>query len=214
MGSAKNSDGTDMMSCQSCHGNMEAVGSHSRENWSDEPDCQSCHYDGKRETVAVTDETTGTLRSVLMGDSIDTRFATNSGKLFKESKGHGDLQCSACHGSTHSIYPSSQPEDNLQNERIQGYSGTLSNCSSCHNSQVYTVDEGPHGLHQIGEDWVDNHERAAERYGTESCQACHGEDYRGTHLSKMFETRVLDRKTFEKGYQVGCYECHNGPSGH
>jgi hypothetical protein len=198
------------MECQSCHGNMSAVGSHSRTPWVDEPDCQSCHHDGKRETTAVTDFGTGTLRSALI---TDTTFATNSGKSFKESKGHGNLNCSACHGSTHAIYPSTKAEDNLQNERIQGYSGTLSNCASCHGEMIYTSNEGPHGLHQIGENWVRNHEDVAER-GTESCQSCHGEDYRGSELSRMFETRVLDRKTFEKGYQIGCYDCHNGPSGH
>lgn len=212
MGSAKESDGSYSMECQSCHGSMNALAAHNREGWVDEPDCQSCHYDGKREVTAVTDMQTGTLRSTLFSDT--KVFQTNTGKLFKDSKGHGDLQCAVCHGSAHAIYPSSKEEDNLQNERIQGYAGTLSKCSSCHNSMVYTSNEGPHGLHQIGEDWVRNHERVAEREGTQSCALCHGSDYRGTALSKMFETRTLDRKTFTKGQQVGCYDCHNGPSGH
>jgi mono/diheme cytochrome c family protein len=128
--------------------------------------------------------------------------------------GHGDLSCSACHGSTHAIYPSNRAEDNLQNERIQGYSGTLSNCASCHEENIYTANGGPHGMHQIGSSWVRNHENVAERSGTSSCTACHGSDYRGSALSEMFETRTLDGKIFEKGEQIGCYDCHNGPSGH
>ncbi|EJF07506.1 hypothetical protein ThvES_00003440 [Thiovulum sp. ES] len=197
--------------CQSCHGTMSAVSSSSRSPWNDVPDCQSCHHDGERETTAVTDYGTGTLRSTLISD---TRFATNSGKTFKESVGHGDLSCSACHGSTHAIYPSTKAEDNLQNERIQGYSGTLSNCASCHEENIYTANGGPHRIHQIGSSWVRNHEDVAERSGTSSCTACHGSDYRGSGLSEMFETRTLDGKTFQKGDKIGCYDCHNGPSGH
>jgi len=101
MGDAKNADGSSQMQCQSCHGNMHAVGDNKREGWFNEPNCQACHHDGKRENSAI-DPATNTLRHVL-----DTRFATNlntpvSGvSLYRFSTGHGNLQCEACHGSTH-----------------------------------------------------------------------------------------------------------------
>ena len=43
MGSAIAADGSMEMQCQSCHGNMSAVGSPSRVGWIMEPNCQACH---------------------------------------------------------------------------------------------------------------------------------------------------------------------------
>jgi hypothetical protein len=43
MGSAIAPDGSMEMQCQSCHGNMSAVGSSSRVGWIMEPNCQGCH---------------------------------------------------------------------------------------------------------------------------------------------------------------------------
>ena len=43
MGSAIAADGSMEMQCQSCHGNMSAVGSSSRVGWIMEPNCQGCH---------------------------------------------------------------------------------------------------------------------------------------------------------------------------
>ena len=50
----------------------------------------------------------------------DARFATNPNvpapgfNLYRFSKGHGGLQCEACHGSTHAEYTSSHDGDNVQ----------------------------------------------------------------------------------------------------
>ncbi len=43
MGSAIAADGSMAMQCQSCHGNLSAVGSANRVGWFMEPTCQSCH---------------------------------------------------------------------------------------------------------------------------------------------------------------------------
>jgi hypothetical protein len=217
MGNAKNADGSNKMQCQSCHGTMSAVGSSARDGWFDEPDCQSCHHDGKRETVAVQNLLTGTLKSTL-----DNRFATNpnhpmTGKsLYRFSTGHGDLQCSACHGSTHAIYPSSKTEDNLQSIHIQGHKGTIGECTACHTTMPNTSNKGPHGMHSIGDGWVKGHEDAAEN-GTAQCAACHGQDYRGSDLSKTMSARTFNvehgTKSFPAGHKVSCYDCHDGPDG-
>jgi len=215
MGNAKNPDGTNTMQCQSCHGTMSAVGSSSRDGWLDEPDCQSCHHDGKRETTGVTNILTGTLKATL-----DQTFATNANRpiagkhLYRYSSGHGDLQCSACHGSTHAIYPSSKMEDNLQSIHIQGHKGTIGECTACHTTMPRTDDKGPHGLHSIGQRWVDTHEDIAED-DTTKCAYCHGKDYRGTELSKTMASRTFTTKwgtkSFVSGHKVSCYDCHNGP---
>ncbi len=217
MGKAKNSDGTMKMQCQSCHGGMSAVGKKGREGWLDEPNCQSCHQDGHRYTEAVTDFATGTLRAAL-----DNRFATNpdtpvKGKsLYRFSTGHGKLQCSACHGSTHAIYESARAEDNKQSIAAQGHAGTIAECTACHTTVPRTTSGGPHGMHTVGQDWVKMHEDVAEK-NSASCRECHGADYRGSVLSKTFAARTFSvehgTKTFAKGHMVSCYDCHNGPGG-
>ena len=211
MGDAQDASGQNTMQCQSCHGNMSSVGDTARKGWLDEPNCQACHHDGVRDNTAI-DPATNTLRHV-----VDTRFATKLNtpatglSLYRFSTGHGNLQCEACHGSTHAIYPAHNA-DNLLSEGIQGHNGTLAECASCHSTVPNTVTGGPHGMHPVGASWVSNHKHVAESNPTQ-CKACHGQTYRGSVLSKMFTTRVLAGKTFNKGKQVTCYDCHNGPSG-
>lgn len=215
MGDAKNTDGSSQMQCQSCHGTMHAVANENREGWLDQPNCQACHHDGKQEKSAI-DPLTNTLRHVM-----DTRFATlpdtpMPGKsLYRFSKGHGDLQCEACHGSTHAIYPAHEA-DNRVSMTVQGHTGTLAECTACHTTVPKTITGGPHGLHPVGQSWVEGHEDAAEGDPTQ-CKACHGDDYRGSALSKTFTDRSFatewGQKEFTKGHQISCYDCHNGPDG-
>ena len=215
MGDAKDSAGNNIMQCQSCHGNISAVSHTQRKGWLDEPNCQACHHDSVQETSAI-DPTTNTLRHV-----IDTRFATNINtpatglSLYRFSTGHGNLQCEACHGATHAIYPAHNA-DNILSQGIQGHTGTISECTACHTSVPSTVTGGPHGMHPVGQSWVKGHEDVAENNAAQ-CKACHGQDYRGSSLSKMWKTRTLSvehsNKTLVKGHQVSCYDCHNGPSG-
>ncbi len=107
--------------CQDCHGNMKEIANSIQERgrrpWLDEPKCGSCHT---------------------------TKYAEESGKLYRESKGHGNLACSACHGSPHAIVPTTQANDNLQNIRLQGYAGTLQTCVVCHPTKPTGL--GPHGV--------------------------------------------------------------------
>jgi len=203
--------------CQSCHGSMSAVGAQGRIGWLEEPNCQACHQNGMRYDTAVTDMATGTLRAAL-----DTRFATNPDtpaagvSLYRFSTGHGSMQCSACHGSTHAIFPSSHAEDNLQSIAVQGHEGTVAECTACHGSVPSTTSGGPHGMHTVGQSWVSAHEGAAQSNLTQ-CAACHGSDYRGSFLSETFSARSFNveggTKNFAAGQAVSCYDCHNGPGG-
>ncbi len=215
MGDATDGAGNNVMQCQSCHGNMSAVGSSKRHGWLDEPNCQACHHDGKRELSAI-DPTTNTLRH-----AVDTRFATNPNtpaqgfSLYRFSTGHGKLQCEACHGATHAIYPAHQA-DNIASTQIQGHSGTIGECSACHTNVPNTITGGPHGMHPVGQSWVRGHEHVAER-NAQQCTVCHGADYRGSNLSKTWTNRSFStewgQKNFTKGHKVSCYDCHNGPRG-
>ncbi len=214
MGKAVDSSGVQTMQCQSCHGNMSSVGDVNRVGWLDQPNCQVCHQNANRYESALVN---GSLRAVL-----DNRFATTpdtptAGKsLYRYSSGHGDLQCSSCHGSTHAIYPSSHAQDNVLSEKIQGHSGTIAECTSCHTTTPGTAEGGPHGMHSVGQQWVDEHEEVAEK-GYTQCAACHGSDYRGSFLSKTFSERAFNTeegaKSYKRGETVSCYDCHNGPDG-
>ena len=214
MGDAKDTNGQNIMQCQSCHGHMSNVGNANRKGWLDLPNCQACHHNGVRETSAI-DPATNTLRHV-----IDTKFATNlntpaSGiSLYRFSTGHGKLQCEACHGATHAIYPAHNA-DNILSEGIQGHTGTIAECASCHTSVPNTITGGPHGMHPVGQSWVSSHKHVAEKNPTQ-CKVCHGQNYRGSGLSEMFTTRTLSvehgSKTLQKDHQVSCYDCHNGPN--
>ena len=222
MGSAVAADGSLSMQCQSCHGDMDTVGDPNRQGWFEEPACQSCHtgtatHNNGQIRYETVYEPNGSVRQ-----AVDALFATNPDTpaqgldLYRFSEGHGGLQCSACHGSTHAIYPSVHANDNLQSIALQGHAGTITDCTACHDEAPETVDGGPHGMHPVGAAWLDHHADAAEHGGAAQCQACHGTDYRGTVLSRMQGARTLNtpfgQKHFWEGYQVGCYDCHLGPN--
>jgi len=214
MGNAKDSNGASTMQCQSCHGTMSEVGNSARDGWMDEPNCQVCHQNSERHTSALVN---GSLRDVL-----DDRFATQPNtpsagvSLYRYSTGHGDLQCSSCHGSTHAIFPSGHAADNIISQQIQGHSGTIAECTSCHTTVPRTTTGGPHGMHSVGQSWVEDHEDVAEDNPSQ-CKSCHGSDYRGSVLSKTFSARTFDAdhktQTYTAGQEVTCYDCHNGPDG-
>ena len=132
--------------------------------------------------------------------------------LYRFSIGHGGLQCSACHGSTHAEFPSSHVNDNIRNIALQGHAGVMSECTACHTSMPTNTASGPHGMHPVGQTWVNGHQSPAD-HNRAQCQACHGTDYRGTVLSRMFATRTINSRTLFQGAIVSCYECHNGPQG-
>lgn len=106
--------------CQNCHGTLDTMAisiENGRRPWLDEPKCGHCH---------------------------GSAYSEEPGKLYRQSTGHGGLFCSACHGSPHAIQPTVQPNDNLQNTRLQGFAGALRKCSVCHS--VAPSGPGPHGI--------------------------------------------------------------------
>lgn len=222
MGNAVAADGTMAMQCQSCHGNMSAVGATTRTGWLDEPNCQACHTGTATHNNGQIRYTNALDASGSLRVPVDTTYATNPNtpnpgtSLYRFSSGHGGLQCEACHGPTHAELPSSEVNDNLQSIAIQGHYGKLVDCVSCHNSQPNTLTGGPHGMHPVGQVWVSRHSDAVESAGKGVCQSCHGSDYKGTVLSYAQGVRVLNTefgtKKFWRGFQVSCYACHNGPN--
>ncbi len=224
MGAAIGADGTMEMQCQSCHGNMKAVGSTNRIGWFMEPNCQNCHsgtatHNNGQIRYPSAFDTNGLPRV-----AVDQTFATQTNvpadglSLYRFSVGHGGLQCSACHGSTHAEFPTTHRNDNLRNLALQGHAGMMVECTACHVSMAATTNtlsSGPHGMHPISQDWVTSHHDLIHGYPA-PCQTCHGADGRGTVLSRAQADRSWNafgtRITFFRGAQIGCYTCHLGPS--
>jgi hypothetical protein len=219
MGSLKDNNGNYEIECQSCHGNLTFVGNRQRKGWQDEPNCQACH------TGTATQNNgqivyTSVFDNNVIRVAVNQTFATNPNtpqpglSLYRYSAGHGGLQCEACHGSTHAEFATTIVNDNVQSQNLQGYTGLIGECTACHSSSPATVTGGPHGLHPLGQTWVNSHGNVAEG-GTAACQACHGLDYQGTILSKTLTDRTFQtengRKKFPAGTLIGCYSCHNGP---
>jgi PKD repeat protein len=226
MGGAIASDGSLEMQCQSCHGNMSAVGSSSRVGWFMEPNCQSCHTgtatsNNDQIRYASCFETNGAVRI-----AVNQTFATQPDNpapgisLYRFSAGHGGLQCSACHGSTHAEFPATHRNDNIRNETIQGHAGVMVECTACHTTMSVnstTARGGPHGMHPVGASWAKDHHDFIGNLA--DCQACHGLDYRGTPLSRAQATRVINVSLdgtpvsfpLYRGAEIGCYNCHDGP---
>ncbi|MFA6291899.1 MAG: BACON domain-containing carbohydrate-binding protein, partial [Victivallales bacterium] len=217
MGRAVAANGQLAIQCQDCHGSMSLVGSATRTGWLDEPTCQACHTgDAVANAGQIRYETVFSSGNVMRTVS-NQRFATTPNSpaaglsLYRFSRGHGGLYCQACHNSTHAEFPSIDENDNIISKQQQGYIGPIAECQSCHGTTPNTVSGGPHGLHPMGQTWVSGHQDNAGS----SCRVCHGTDYRGTVLSRARTDRTLNAfgtKVFWRGFQIGCYNCHNGPN--
>ena len=191
MGSAVAADGSMLMQCQSCHGTMSVVGASARQGWFEEPACQNCHTGtaavnrGQIRYTSAFDDT-GALRT-----PADTTFATNADtpaaglSLYRFSKGHGGLQCEACHGSTHAEFPSTSGGPHGLHPLGQSWvsahqraaRGGTTECQTCH-----------------GIDYRGTVLSAARTDRTLNA---------GDFGTKRFAART----------QIGCYSCHNGPRG-
>ncbi|MFC1773587.1 cytochrome C [Pseudomonadota bacterium] len=219
--------------CQSCHTGDASVPNH--------PPGAIVADDGIRllqaystEHISVPD-VAEPVKVASMIQSPQSRFAENrnqnaSGEtvdvLYRLSKGHGGVMCEGCHNSTHAIWPNPNPaaNDNIAANQLQGHSGTLVECDTCHapDSLGLTLD-GPHGMHPVGDSrWNEEHEEIAE-HNLGSCKSCHGQQLQGTVLSRMAATRTLkcdddgaacgrdERITLTKGSEVSCDLCHENP---
>ena len=111
------------LKCQNCHGTMKEIAKSiekGRQPWLEEPSCgnSKCH---------------------------GSAYAEEKGKLYRLSKGHGGIYCSACHGSPHAIVPTGElTRDNVQNVALQGYKGILAKCEVCHGIKPNGL--GPHQI--------------------------------------------------------------------
>lgn len=206
--------------CQNCHGGLLQVGNTSRTPWIGMPQCQSCHT-GDAVTHLGADLILQ--QAYVTGDpaaapviSPNQRFAENPGSIFRESKGHGGVTCSSCHGSPHAEWATNQPNDNVAANAIQKHTGMITECVVCHQNNLAPTTDGPHGMHNVNDQaWIDAHQNFYES-NSNNCKACHGLLLQGTVLSRTAASRtfkVEDRGTvtIPQGINVGCAICHEAP---
>ncbi|SMF95372.1 hypothetical protein SAMN02949497_2735 [Methylomagnum ishizawai] len=138
--------------------------------------------------------------------------------LYRFSTGHGGVYCQGCHGSTHAEWSNTALNDNddVPSAQLQGHTGPIVECSTCHKNDLGITLNGPHGMHPVGASRFvqGGHEDYAEHHLNE-CRACHGTDLKGTALSKAQAERTLkveDRTVkIAKGQAVACNTCHEMP---
>lgn len=211
------------MSCLNCHGDLSKTRSDSSPAWITEPKCQSCHTGTATSNNGQLRYTSGFDAQGRERIASDDTFATTPDtpaaglSLYRSSIGHGNLPCSACHGSAHAEFAATNTKDQNRYLQHRGPSGTLTECDACHKSTPYTFDGGPHGMHPVGQKWLASHQDGTSKLGKASCQACHGADLRGTVLSMVQAERSLVVENVGvvnlfRGALVGCYTCHRGPA--
>ncbi len=132
--------------CSTCHGSMANVAAtiaKGRIPWASEPGCVTCH-------PGVSGVDTGTA-------------------LFRNSHGHGNLFCSACHGSPHAMVPSLNAKDNYQELQYQGSARpvkSIGSCGICHKSS--------RGGDDSIKDFTEKHAGASPKVKI-ACHTCHTE---------------------------------------
>jgi hypothetical protein len=144
-------------------------------------------------------------------------------KLYRVSTGHGGVMCEGCHGPTHAEWPIADADanDNLAASQLQGHTGTIVECSTCHstNEMAASTQSGPHGMHLVDDSrfWREAHKDMAHtqngRPGGGTCGACHGSDHRGRVLSRAPVARAFTVegtvRRVEAGEPVACDLCHS-----
>lgn len=222
--------------------------------WANEPSCGSCHTGDatsnlttKPGAVAAPDSIR-LLQAYLDNDvhakpiqPTNLRFAEprvaagpakGNPELYRLSvDSHGGVFCEGCHGSTHAEWPTTNPagNDNVAATQLQGHTGTVMECSTCHTGTLSASLKGPHGMHPVGNDgnsaaWVSRHGDMVERTGKAACAACHGTKGEGTPLARTAiarpglkcekGTRCVGKETtitLPANYDVGCNSCHANP---
>lgn len=222
--------------------------------WANEPSCGSCHTGDavsnltRKAGVVAAPDALRLLQTYLTTDAhakpiqpTNLRFAEprvaagpakGNPQLYRLSVDkHGGVFCEGCHGSTHAEWPTTDPlgNDNVTATQLQGHTGTVMECSTCHAGTLQASLGGPHGMHPVGNDgnsaaWVSRHGDFTEGNGKTECAACHGTKGEGTPLARTALARpglkcekgslCAGRETtitLPAGKNVDCGLCHANP---
>ncbi len=234
------------LSCRDCHGNMLDVGGEDllapggsldgaadldhRRPWLDLPRCQACHTGDALEhlqgpNLVLAPDGIRLRQAWRNGDpaaspilAVNRRFAESPDSLYRNSTGHGGMACWACHGSPHAEWPNADPaaNDNLAARELQGHTGTIVECATCHEAGTLGASlGGPHGMHPVDSRWAGESHGSLYRRDRAACQACHGLNLEGTVLARVAVQRTFSgeesSRVLQQGKQVSCDLCHSKP---
>ena len=137
-------------------------------------------------------------------------------KLYRVSTGHGGVMCEGCHGATHAEWPNANAlaNDNTTARQLQGHTGTLIECDTCHTGDLGNTLDGPHGMHPVGAntEFADGGHEGLADDDPDACRACHGNDGEGSVLSRTAVARdfsgLEDGGPVAQGTPVTCTMCH------
>jgi hypothetical protein len=143
-------------------------------------------------------------------------------QLYRVSTGHGGIMCEGCHGATHAEWPNGNPDanDNVTADQLQGHTGTIIECDTCHeNVDNLSTDgtlnslQGPHGMHTVGDNTSFADAKHKENTDKDACRECHGQNGEGSVLSRTAADRdftgIKNGGFVPKGTPVTCSECHS-----
>ena len=203
--------------------------------WANEPTCQSCHTGDAVSNLGLTDpnvikssdgirllqacrtnDATNATPIIATNKRFAEETATNGNTvLYRVSKGHSGVSCQACHGSTHAEWPvlpesgASIANDNMAAIQLQGHTGKITECTSCHAAGSLPISARRPARHAPGGKFAVHQQRHSSAVGNgNNCRACHGQNGQGTVLSKVPVARTVGSRSFTKGEQVTCTKCH------
>ena len=96
--------------------------------------------------------------------------------------------------------PTPGPTTTRRPTDLQGHTGTIIECSTCHEGDLGNTLDGPHGMHAVGGTrFADGgHEDIAES-DKDACRACHGRNGEGTVLSRAATNRTFTIEECKQG---------------
>lgn len=194
-----------LSSCAHCHGEDLKGGSSGRS-------CYTCHSSGPSGHPPL-DEWYNPSSNRFHGVRVSQTGTGYCGGCHGEDFRGGDseVSCYTCHNG-----PSGHPAQGWFSRNSENFHGLAASgrglpaCAECHGSDFHGGISGTdcHTCHSTGPsghparaEWLSPssnrfHGVRVSQTGTGYCGGCHGEDFRGGFAG------------------VGCYTCHNGPSGH
>lgn len=210
------SNGHGGMQCEACHGSTHAEFPAATRN----DNIYSAELQGHKGSIAECTACHATMPNTVNGGPhglhpIGQNWVSQHQGVVDSA---GAQACQSCHGTDYRGTRLSRAQGNRQLWTEDSgwktfWRGQTIGCYDCHN--------GPNGgrnMHPIGQSWVNQHPGIVKNGGSQSCQSCHGADYRGTYRSRAAANRAFTiddggTKSFAAGQTIGCYDCHNGPGG-
>ena len=211
------------MQCQSCHGSMLDVGvARPRTGWLDEPACQSCH-------TGTAVHNNGQIRyTSVFEDSgqprvaVDSTFATTMDVPCPGSPSIASPPATAACTArpvTAPRTPSFRARTATTTSRAsqhQGHVGMLSRVRGCHGTARAPSTAGRTACTRSASSWVRSTRMPPSRRRFRSAAPATAATIAAPCCRASQADRTLSTdfgsKHFWRGFQIGCYTCHLGPS--